>query len=226
MGEADRIVTFLTPDFGKLRAVARGVRKIKSRLAGHLELFSEVELLLAKGRSLDIVAGARLKRHFSELSSNWQSLTFGYLMAEMLERLTEEGPSQARLFDLAGQSFSELNRAGHSQSLELAFKLRLLDALGYRPHLSDCVVCGRQSDTYYFDPKLGGVVDSGCALARPFKMNEPTRQLWLGLLNNGSDTRRPISDIRGSLPIIDALIEQTFGLRFASRQMMEGSVGR
>ncbi len=223
-GEADRIITFLTPDHGKIKGVARGVRKIKSRMAGHLELFSETELMFAKGRNLDVIAGARLKKHYLNLAENWQSLTFAYLMAEMLEKLTGEGRAEPRVFRLAADLLGELDRRGYSSTLELSFKLRLMDLLGYRPHLENCVVCGEVSEGYYFDPKKGGVVDGGCTTSRPYKMSRETLAVWQALLKNQlPDEVDELAKL--SLPMSNAFLEQTFGLRFNSRDMMEERVG-
>lgn len=217
-GEADRIISFLTPDHGKLRAVAKGVRKIKSRMAGHLELFSETELMLAKGKNLDVIASARLKHHYHSLAENWQSLTFAYLMAEILEKVTDEGNTQRRIYGLTSETLKRLDEGGFNPSLELNFKLRLMDLLGYRPNLEGCVVCGIEIGEFYFDPKLGGIVHAGCAQSRPFKMDERTRQLWLEPDPLNTSLSSLASD---SLPMLNAFMEQTLNLRFNSREMLE-----
>lgn len=219
-GEADRVITFLTPDHGKLRAVAKGVRKIKSRMAGHLELFSETELMLAKGKNLDVIASARLKHHYQSLAENWQSLTFAYLMAEILEKVIDQGITQRRVFGLTAEILKELDERGYSPMLELSFKLRLMDLLGYRPNLEQCVVCGKETGEFYFDPKLGGIIDAGCAQGRPFAMSQPALILWRALLKGQlPDEVEELS--KHSLLMCNAFMEQTLNLRFNSREMLE-----
>lgn len=199
------------------------MRKIKSRLAGHLEPFSETELMLAKGRNLDVIIGAGVKHHYP-LTDDWDSLTFGYLVMEMIERLTEDGLPQKRLYAVTAELLSDLNEQGYSAMLELAYKLKLLDALGYRPHLENCVICGRTADVYYFDPKMGAVADASCAATRSHPMSEAVLQLWRDSLDG-----QPIGDreklARESLAICDWFVEQTFGRRFLSRAVMEAGLG-
>ncbi len=219
-GEADRIITFLTPDYGKLKAVAKGVRKIKSRQAGHLELFSETELMLAKGRNLDVIAGARLKRHFQNLTEDYRSLTFAYLLAEILGRTVKEGMTTRRVYALAVETLGSANDNGYSETLELGFKLRLMDLLGYHPQLDHCVVCGKTVGEFYFDPDLGGIVDGGCSQSRPFKMDQPTRALWRALLIGQSvDEAEKLA--AHSILICNAFMEHTLNLRLSSREMLE-----
>ena len=111
LGEADRIITFLTTDRGKLRAVARGVRRIKSRQAGHLELFSETDLMLAEGRNLDIITSARLRVVDDRLTSDLRRLGTAYLMAEMTDVLLDDNEPQADIYASLGAGLAAL-RAG------------------------------------------------------------------------------------------------------------------
>ncbi len=100
LGEADRIITFITPDHGKLKAVARGVRRIKSRLAGHLELFGDVQLMLARGHNLDVITSARAAQSHLAIADDLERLSQAYLMAEMVDKLVREesvGPGVYRL---------------------------------------------------------------------------------------------------------------------------------
>lgn len=223
-GEADRIITFLTSDQGKLRAVAKGVRKIKSRMAGHLELFGETELMLAKGRNLDVIIGAGIKHHYPNLSQNWESLIFGYLVMEMIDRLTEDGLPQRGLYAITVDLLEELNENGHSATLELAYKLKLLNTLGYRPHLENCVICGQTAENYFFDPKMGAIADNTCARTNSSPMSGEVVQLWRDSLDG-----HPIGDrekhAQDSLEVCDSFVEQTFGRRFNSRSVMEAGLG-
>src|SRR5688500_3489617 len=89
-GEADRILSIFSPDRGKVEAIAKGARKMKSKLGGHLELFSEIALMLAKGRNLDVVTGARLQKHFSKIAEDLDRLQVAYLICEIVDKLTTD----------------------------------------------------------------------------------------------------------------------------------------
>ncbi|MBW3538260.1 DNA repair protein RecO [Candidatus Parcubacteria bacterium] len=224
LGEADRIVTFITPEFGKLRAVARGVRRIKSRLAGHLELFGEVQLMLATGRSLDVITSARLERSAEAISGDYGRLSASYLFAEMIDRLAGEGHPQPQLYDCARSSYAELVGRGADGLLELWFKLRLASVLGYRPHLDSCTLCREQAgEEYWFSCEAGGIVCRSCSTTRrPLSPNQI--KLWRLLLDHPLE---PVRRVQGaaaaaaaSLAVCDEFYDYTFGKRFKSSQLL------
>jgi DNA repair protein RecO (recombination protein O) len=221
LGEADRILTLLTPDYGKLRVSIRGVRKIKSRLAGHVELFSQTRLMLAKGKSLDVVTSAELVHSLDAILARPERLDLAYLMASMFDRLSVEGEAQPELYDLAKEFLANLDGTADPALLELGLKLRLLATLGYQPELGHCVVC-RGSDpakVYYLSPERGGLVDEGCGLAGGYRFDQRAIKLWRLALT------LPLSrldDIDGagklaqtSLDLVDQFYEYHFGRRFS-----------
>lgn len=115
LGETDRILTLFTPDHGKVRAVAKGVRRIKSRLAGHVELFSRVDVLLARGRSLDIVTQAEVRDPFLALRGDLWKSAYAAHAAELVDRFAEErhdGPDSRVLFDLLVGALHFYDRLG------------------------------------------------------------------------------------------------------------------
>lgn len=221
LGEADRIITFLTTDRGKLRAVAKGVRRIKSRLAGHLELFGEVEIMLVEGRNLDIITSARLQRDASAIAEHQPALAHAYLFTELIDRLVEEGVNQPELYVAAASAFEALPAAGEALALvELYMKLHFLDGLGYRPELAHCVVC-RSSDAsseYFFVSVLGGIADRTCTTDHRFPMQAAAIKLWRLVLGRPLAGVRPITEAewlaKVSLPACDDFIEYHFGRRF------------
>src|ERR1035438_4743161 len=97
-GEADRVIRFLTADRGKVSAVAKGVRKIKSRSGGHLELFGEVSLMCATGHNLDTVTSARLVWYPHKLVGDYARLELAFLMARAADRLVEPGQPAPALY--------------------------------------------------------------------------------------------------------------------------------
>ncbi|MFQ5342424.1 MAG: DNA repair protein RecO, partial [Anaerolineae bacterium] len=99
-GEADRILTLFTPAHGKLRVIAKGVRKTTSRKSGHVELFTYSNLLIAKGRNLDIVTQAEMIRPFRGLRQELPRISYAYYIAELVEKFTKEDDENRPLFDL------------------------------------------------------------------------------------------------------------------------------
>jgi DNA repair protein RecO (recombination protein O) len=169
LGEADRIVTLYTRDHGKLRAVAKGVRKSTSRSAGHLELFTLADLLLAVGRELDVVSQAETIRAFRKVRENVVLTTHAYYLAELADVLTEDRMDNRAVFDALVEGFSALGGHTDAALVVIAFQLRLLHALGYRPELRECVTCRAiiQPGPNRFTAAGGGVVCPACSPREP-----------------------------------------------------------
>jgi DNA repair protein RecO (recombination protein O) len=163
-GEADRLITILTPH-GRQRVVARGARKIHSRLAGHIELFTHTMLMLAIGRNLHIVTQSSPLDRFERLRTDLERIGAAYYAAELVDRLVEEEAENKRAFSILLGTLRALN-AGAAIDLTLrAYELHLLDALGYRPQLYECAACGvvLTEATNRFSPVTGGALCPDCA---------------------------------------------------------------
>ncbi len=225
LGEADRLITFITPDRGKLRAVARGVRRIKSRQAGHLELFVETDLMLAEGRKLDVVASARLVNYY-DMTKDWRNLGYAYLVAEMVSKLTDEGVAGSGLYQIVRQAYGQIGQGQADDLLELYFKLNLLVELGYLPHLDGCVVCHNQDETtqYFFNPELGGIADQTCTSLQSYPLSTDQIKLWRLVLSQPIEQVRQVAraaELAGpSLPALDSFYDYLFGRRFVSRAIL------
>jgi DNA repair protein RecO (recombination protein O) len=163
-GEADRLLTLYTPGFGKARVLAKGVRKPTSRKAGHVELLTHNRLLVAKGRNLDIVTQAETINAFLPIRDGLRRTSCAYYMAELVDRFTAEGEENRRLFDLLLRGLSWLGDAQDTSLVLRYFELHLLDYVGYRPQLSQCVRCGQPAgtDAGLFSPTEGGVLCLRC----------------------------------------------------------------
>jgi len=163
-GEADRLLTLYTPGFGKARVLAKGVRKPTSRKAGHVELLTHNRLLVAKGRNLDIVTQAETINAFLPIRDGLRRTSCAYYMAELVDRFTAEGEENRRLFDLLLRALSWLGDAQDTSLVLRYFELHLLDYVGYRPQLSQCVRCGQPvgTDAGLFSPTDGGVLCLRC----------------------------------------------------------------
>jgi DNA repair protein RecO (recombination protein O) len=179
-GEADRVVRFITPEHGKVAAVAKGIRKIKSRSGGHLELFGEAALMLISGRNLETVASARLIWYPHRLVGDYQRLGLAFAMAKATDRLTEPGQATPGLYQLLREGLGALDAGAGGPLIELWFKLRLLNALGYRPELSACIICGRHSPEleYAFSAERGGIVCHSDAAALDTPMTTAQIKFW------------------------------------------------
>ena len=145
LGEADRIITVLGRSTGRVRAVAKGVRRTKSRFGARLEPFTHVDLMLYPGRSLDVITQAEVIRPYGEpLAGDYPRYTAGVAMLETAERFTpvEKEPALRKLLLLIG-ALRALSEGSHDPRLELdAFLLRSLAVAGYAPVLEECARCG------------------------------------------------------------------------------------
>ena len=99
-GEADRILTLMTPTLGKLRVIAKGVRKITSRKAGHVELFTRARLLLAHGRTFDIVSQAETVDAYRPLREDLLRGSYAHYLSELIDAFAQEGSEDQALYDL------------------------------------------------------------------------------------------------------------------------------
>ncbi|MDX1437391.1 MAG: DNA repair protein RecO [Anaerolineales bacterium] len=164
-GEADRIVTSFTREKGKLRAVAKGARKMRSRKAGHLEPFTRVSLLLAVGRSMHIITQAESLEAFLDLREDLTLIGYASSMAELTDRFTIEEEENHSLFRLLGNSLRRLDEGVDPQLATRYFEIRLLDLMGFRPNLTECVERGEeiQPEDQFISAAIGGVVCPRCA---------------------------------------------------------------
>ncbi len=169
-GEADRVLTLLTPDHGKLRAVAKGVRRTISRKAGHIELFSQTRLLLAKGRTMDVITQAEAVNLFRPLHDDLLRFTYASTMVELVDKFMEEGDAQPEVYDLLRDGLTALvaeQDEGPLPLLARSFELHLLSLVGYQPSLFACAHCQTPLEAVdqYFSPLAGGVLCPQCRLA-------------------------------------------------------------
>jgi DNA repair protein RecO (recombination protein O) len=173
LGEADRIVTLLTRREGRVRAVAKGVRRTKSRFGGRLEPFSHVDLQLYAGRNLDIVTQAVTLDSFgSVIAADYSRYTAATAIVETVERLTsEEREPSLKLYLLLVSVLRALAETGRDPSLLLdAFLVRSMSLAGWAPALSECARCGEPGPHAAFHIPSGGLLCGGCrspGAARP-----------------------------------------------------------
>ena len=165
LGEADKILTIFTPHFGKLRVVAKGVRKVTSRLAGHVELFTRSQMLLAKARNLDIVTQSETMDAYRPLHDDLSRIAHASYAAELLDALTPDALENYPVYKLTAETLRLLSEDADADRVLRWFELQLLGYMGYAPELGKCVECRNDlaPTVNGFSASLGGVV---CELCR------------------------------------------------------------
>jgi DNA repair protein RecO (recombination protein O) len=169
LGEADRILTLYTPELGKLKAVAKGTRRPKSKLGGHVELLTHSRLMLARGRNLDIITQAQTIDNFLPIKDDLELISQGLYIAELVDSFAGEHIEDRRLFDLLLETLKQLSQSKDCELILRYFELHLLHHLGYRPQLQYCTNCNSslKPESNFFSPIQGGVLCHNCGFHEP-----------------------------------------------------------
>lgn len=181
---SQRVVTFFTREHGKVEAVAAGIGKPGSSLAGAVEPFTLSRLFLITGRELDRLTQARVLEARPEISQNLSAFGYGTWMAELTARATESGQPASALFDYLWQSLKALARGTAGGVVASAYALALLETLGLAPVLDHCVTCGQPlPEQAWYNAAAGGLVCEGCrdAEGKPLRVSPAARGLLQGL---------------------------------------------
>jgi len=183
LGEADRIVTLLTRAHGKVRAVAKGVRRTGSKFGARLEPFMVADVQLYEGRSLDIITQAEsLGSYGALITADYDSYTAASVMVETADKLTESEGSLQQYLLLVG-ALRSLSRREHGASLTLdSYLLRAVSMAGWAPSFQDCARCGAVGDHSAIVVQLGGVVCDSCAAPGSPRLDRLTISLLSSLL--------------------------------------------
>lgn len=172
LGEADRIVTLLTREGGKVRAVARGIRKPHSRLVGRIEPFTHARVLLAQGRTFDVIAQVDVVQAFGRIREDLLRSAYAAYVVELVDRFLQERDRHEEVFELTRKTLEGLSQAppGEAEVHALWFALHFAAALGYRPRTEACVGCSRAVPraargphvAWTFSPGRGGALCPSC----------------------------------------------------------------
>jgi DNA repair protein RecO (recombination protein O) len=166
--ESSRICTLWTREFGKVRALAKGGKRLKSAFESALDLLTVCSIVLLRKTSggLDLLTEAQVVKRFPQLTGDLPALYAAYYVAELLDGWTEENDPHPTLFEEALAALSELGRPENPTGPRLArFEMVLLGELGYLPTLEVCAVCGQalgQAEQLGFSAAAGGVVCPAC----------------------------------------------------------------
>ena len=165
LGETDLILTLLAQDGSQRRAVAKGARKPGGRLAARVELFSECDLLLAEGRSLDVVSEAALVDAHPRLRGDFDRVAAASAVAEVARLTCFEDAPDGFLRPICSRALAACEQAADRAHLDLvvaAYAWKVLAHGGWRPELDACCACG-DADVTFFSPAAGGALCESCA---------------------------------------------------------------
>jgi DNA repair protein RecO (recombination protein O) len=160
MGETDRLLTVFTRDRGKLALLAKGVRKSASRKAGHIEPFTYVDLLIAKGHNLDLLTQAETLEAHRRLREDLLLSAWGYYVTELVDTFTQDADPNPLLFDLLLETLGRLDKGSNPALAVRYYEIHLLSLVGYQPQLFHCVQCERllKPELNYFSLERGGAL--------------------------------------------------------------------
>lgn len=232
LGEADRVLTVLTPRLGKLRVIAKGIRRTRSRLGGGLEPLSDVHLVLAVGRTFDVVTQAAIEDPHLGLRDDLHSTAAAWYVAELADRFCEGASDAHGAFVLLGQALAALDASPGSVSREVVarwFELHLLEAMGFRPELSRCLECGAaiEPDGNTFAPVAGGLIGPECGHeslgARPISPEalKVLRHLQRSELTEVLRLRLPAAVQREAERILHAAVSAVLERELRSRDFLD-----
>jgi DNA repair protein RecO (recombination protein O) len=164
-GEADRIMSLFTPEHGKLKVIAKGVRRTTSRLGGALEPLAELHVQLARGRTFDVVTQVQVAQAWLRLRDSLESAATAWYLAELADRSIEERHEAEGLYALLKRSYELLDAGMDAGRVARWYEMHLADELGVRPEVDRCVECDRMleaDETFRWVPPLGGVLCHRC----------------------------------------------------------------
>ncbi len=170
-GEADRIVTCYTRRFGKIRAIARGARKLKSRLGGSLEPFvlCQLDLFEKPGDSLYRISQVAMQEPFARFRGDLTLMTAAARMVNLVAAIAAEGDADVRMFEGLEQGLRHLLASSDPRLTVLLFQIRMLGLTGFKPETDSCASCGRRRPEIIpqFSPMAGGLICLVCASHHP-----------------------------------------------------------
>jgi DNA repair protein RecO (recombination protein O) len=184
LGEADRIVTFIGKASGKIRGVAKGIRKTKSRFGGRLEPFSHVSLVMWRGRGdLDTVTQVEVIQPFRKIREDLDRFAMGEVMLEAMDRVVQERERTPGIFNLLIASLDGLSKTGSPLTLA-SFLLRLSGIAGFAPVLKVCAECAEPAA--WFSPLQGGAICFRHRDADAEEVGPATLELMADLISEGA----------------------------------------
>jgi len=163
INEADRILTILTRDKGKIKAVSKGCRRPRSSLLPSSELFAFSDFILYKGTSFYHISSGEIRESFYDIRNDLLKLSYAVYFAELADTVTDEDIPSEKLFIILSKTLYYLSRNEIPIGiLSCGYQLKLMDLSGFRPQIKKCVNCGREDNLQKFSIKLGGALCNLC----------------------------------------------------------------
>ncbi len=219
LGEADRILTLLTPEYGKIKVVAKGVRRGKSKMAGHLEPFVVVDLHIAKGRNLDIITSARGQRYYNPAHDQLDQLALAHLLLEICDKVLTEQQPQPEAYGLLIEALAGMEQGIDTYVVRHYFYVRLLEALGHKPEIRNDLIAPE-----YYLLLESGMLSSQRPVEDAALLPVDVVKLWRLMYANPLSqvariaTARDLS--RQAQTSIERFYNYQFGLRFRSEHIL------
>lgn len=209
-GETDRLLTIYTKEYGKIRVVAKGVRKTLSKLGGHLELFYQVNLMLAEGKNLDIITGVEVINNFKNIRGDKYLINNAYYISEIIDLAVHEESEIPEIYELLIEILSSFDKNDSTLSY---FELKLVSILGHVPEIFSCVVCKKELsyNHHRFSYAKGGIICQKCANLEINKISPETIKIMRLIIGKNLQFIKKIK--------IDTNILQE--LRLVNREMLD-----
>jgi DNA repair protein RecO (recombination protein O) len=192
LGEADTILTLYTPHLGKIQGFAKSLRKTKSKMAGHLELLTHSQISLARGRNIDTLTGAQTINSFLPLKSDLELSSCALYATELVNQFAAADAEDYPIFQLLLATLKRLSQKDNSDLVLRYFELQLLNEVGYRPQLEQCVACHKplKESNNAFCPAAGGIVCTDCrpTLSFSYPLSLETQRALRLLQNSDYET--------------------------------------
>jgi DNA repair protein RecO (recombination protein O) len=166
-GEADRLLTLYSREFGKVSALAKGARKPQTRKSGHVELFMRTNFLIAKSKSIDIITQAELVEPYASIREDLIRTTYASYIVELLDRFTADEDRDLRKYNLLADALGWFSDTDNLLLAARFYELRLLSLAGFQPQLFNCVNCANaiEEQDQFFSAELGGLLCPNCRSA-------------------------------------------------------------
>lgn len=222
-GDSHRVVVLLSPNHGKMRTVAKGIRKTKSRFGGRLEPFTHVDLILYEGRNLDTITQVAVIEPFPHLRRNLDAVVAAGTMVEAADAVAQEGESSMRLFLLLQRGLRALEAGETGKDLITSFLLKLADVVGIAPSLQQCASCGRVDDLHRFSFAGGGAICDQCRTEGAVRLREGLTDYLADLANAEFAQISPVDDALSgdAMGIARRFVEYHLDRKLASLAVME-----
>jgi len=179
VGETDRIYTIYTLESGKIRVLAKSVRKANAKLAGFLENFNLAEIFVAKSQGMGKITGSLVISNFSEIRNNLEIVRSVFDSIELLDKLIKDENGDQKIFQLLQEYLETMNNVAKENNqdkneiISLGFAFKLFGELGYKIEVGNCAYCQEKirEGNNFFDPEQGGIVCEKCFSSLKTKIN-------------------------------------------------------